>query len=46
MREVLGYAFIAGLFAFAMLMVVGAVDGQYDDPPGAIEWLSGLAGRG
>ncbi len=46
MRDVLGYAFIAGLFAFALLMVVGAVDGRYEDVGGAIEWLSGLAGRG
>lgn len=46
MRELAGYALIAGLLAFALLMVAGVADGQYDDAGSAIEWLSGLVGRG
>ncbi len=46
MREVPGYLLIAGLLGFALLMVAGVADGQYDDFGSAIEWLRGLVGRG
>lgn len=45
-REIPGYALIAGLLAFALLMVAGVADGQYDDAGSAIAWLSSLVGRG
>ena len=46
MQEIPGYALIAGLLAFALLMVAGVADVQYDDAGSAIAWLSSLVGRG